>query len=177
MTNTFHREIFQRTLDSYLRKWFLFLHTFPFCIGFSIYTVIVLNRGGALDFDLPFFLYPSHSPSVFYRLTSIFGDSEWVYVLFSVSFFGMISMGPVAVGVVAIGGFSVGIFAIGRGTHGYGKAVGIVSISCPAAYGVYTLSYRGGGTHMFSPDRHDAVAVAFFTRWLPKFKKVFEPSG
>ena len=103
---------------------------------------------------------------------------------------GVIAMGAFSVGLVAVGAFSVGIFAfggnsfgiiaIGAGTrHGYevgprgrfdiGRAVGVIAIG-PAACGVYTLSYKGKGLHVFSPDRQDAEAVAFFTRWLPKFK-------
>ena len=104
---------------------------------------------------------------------------------------GVIAMGACSVGVVAVGAFSVGIFAfggtsfgiiaIGAGTrHGYevgpkgrfdiGRAVGVIAIG-PKACGVYTLSYEGKGTHMLSPDRQDADAVALFTRWLPKFKE------
>ena len=108
---------------------------------------------------------------------------------------GVISMGACSVGIVAVGAFSVGIFAfggnsfgviaIGSGTrHGYkvgprgrfdiGRAVGVIAMG-PKACGVYTLSYEGKSVHMLSPDRQDADAVALFTRWLPKFKGVFEP--
>ena len=110
---------------------------------------------------------------------------------------GVIAMGAFSVGIVAFGAFSVGIFAfggnsfgviaIGSGTrHGYavgprgrfdiGRAVGVIAIG-PKACGVYTLSYEGKGTHMFSPDRQDADAVALFTRWLPKFKGVLSPAS
>ncbi len=110
---------------------------------------------------------------------------------------GVIAMGACSIGIVAIGAFSVGIFAfggnsfgliaIGSGTrHGYkagprgrfdiGRAVGVIAIG-PKACGVYTLSYEGKGTHMFSPDHQDADAVALFTRWLPKFKGVLSPAS
>ena len=112
-------------------------------------------------------------------------------------FVGVISMGAFSVGIVAVGAFSVGIFAfggnsfgviaIGAGTrHGYevgprgrfdiGRAVGVIAIG-PAACGVYTLSYKGRGRHVFSPDRQDADAVALFTRWLPKFKGGLSPTS
>ena len=110
---------------------------------------------------------------------------------------GVIAMGACSVGIVAVGAFSVGIFAfggnsfgiiaIGAGTrHGYevgpkgrfdiGRAVGVIGIG-PKAYGVYTLSYEGKGSYMFSPDRQDADAVALFTRWLPNFKGALSPDS
>ena len=114
---------------------------------------------------------------------------------------GVVAIGAVSVGVVAIGAFSVGVFAFGahslgiivigggtsfsdffglkaaktRGRFDIGKAVGVIAVS-PEAYGVYTLSYSGAGTYSFSPSRQDAAAVAFFCRWLPKFKKTFHSS-
>lgn len=110
---------------------------------------------------------------------------------------GVIAMGACSVGIVAVGAFSVGIFAfggnsfgiiaIGAGTrHGYevgprgrfdiGRAVGVIAIG-PKACGVYTLSYEGKGVHMLSPDHQDAEAVAFFTRWMPKFKEAWSPAS
>ena len=110
---------------------------------------------------------------------------------------GVIAMGACSVGIVAVGAFSAGIFAfggnsfgiiaIGAGSrHGYevgprgwfdiGRAVGVIAIG-PKACGVYTLSYEGKGTHMLSPDRQDADAVALFTRWLPKFKEALSPAA
>ena len=99
---------------------------------------------------------------------------------------GVVSVGAFSVGIFAFGGNSLGIIAIGAGTrHGYavgprgrfdiGRAVGVIAIG-PKACGVYTLSYEGKGLHMLLPDRQDADAVALFTRWLPKFKEVVEPT-
>ena len=108
---------------------------------------------------------------------------------------GVVSMGACSVGIVAVGAFSIGIFAfggnsfgiiaIGAGTrYGYeigprgrfdiGRAVGVIAIG-PEAHGVYTLSYTGRGVYTLSPDRQDADAVTFFTRWMPKFKGALSP--
>ena len=108
----------------------------------------------------------------------------------------VIAMGACSIGIVAIGAFSVGIFAFGGNSfgviaigsgHGMGtklvfgairhrQSVGVIAIG-PKACGVYTLSYEGKGTHMLSPDRQDADAVALFTRWLPKFKGALSPAS
>ncbi len=105
---------------------------------------------------------------------------------------GVFAIGAFSMGIFAFGGNAVGIIAIGSGTSltGYfdrkaskargrfdiGKAVGVVAIS-PEAYGVYTLSYSGSGAFSFSPSCQDVVAVSFFSRWLPKFKRAFHSPG
>ncbi len=105
--------------------------------------------------------------------------------------FGIVSIGVVSCGIISIGVVSIGVFAFGNasaigviaistGSTGVkrrvgGNAYGIVSIG-RRANGLYSLSYdkKGNGVYLFSPERQDIEAITFFTRYLPKFKRVYE---
>ncbi len=91
---------------------------------------------------------------------------------------GIFSVGALSLGIIAIGALSLGVIAMGAmplGVIAIGPvSVGIIAIGeCP--YGLYTLSItgKGKGKYVFTPERQDTRAVALFTRLLPKFKTLF----
>ena len=197
MSNTFSPERFQKTFDSYFWKWWMVIGIL-YLVVFSLYMVMIFNRGSSSQF-------PSHFGWIYIPGSWLVGDIAFGVIrigFISVGALpvGIIAIGACSVGVVAIGACSVGIFAFGANALGViaigagtsyglintksslsgrfdiGKVAGIVAIG-PEAYGLYTLSYAGKATYIFSPDRQDAEAVALFTRWFPKFKKTFSASS
>ena len=197
MLNSLNSEVFRKVFDSYFWKWSGFV-AFLYVAIFGTYTLMLF---GFYTYDkLPAFLYqyidlleysdwvggiPIGGKHIGF-LT--FGAVSVGFVSIGAFSMGIVSIGAFSVGIFAFGAYSVGIFAIGGGTRlwpfgirgsrskmgifNIGKAMGVIAVS-PETYGVYTLSYNGGGVYCFSPVRQDAEGVAFFLRWLPKFKRAF----
>ncbi len=196
MSNTFNEKTFQKTFDSYFwRGWGICGALY--LLLFGLWAIVAIGKL-TIDMELPAFLYPLIAELEFHGgdlwfLT--FGPLAVGVVAIGAFSVGIVAIGACSIGIVAIGAFSVGVFAFGGNAAGIiaigggtsyskstggrfdiGKALGVVAIS-PEAYGVYTLSYKGTGTYNFSPARQDTEAVSLFSRWLPKFKKTFQPSG
>ena len=90
---------------------------------------------------------------------------------------GIISFGGASLGVIAIGGAVCGVIAIGGAALGYvaigGAALGYVAIG-GGAFGVYVLAGGGKGRYVFTRQRQDPEAVAFFCRWAPRLRTAFK---
>jgi hypothetical protein len=79
---------------------------------------------------------------------------------------GIVSIGGVGLGVIAVGGAACGVIAIG------GAALGYVAIG-GGAIGVYVLAGGGKGRYVFTRQRQDPEAVAFFCKWVPRLSTAF----
>jgi hypothetical protein len=79
---------------------------------------------------------------------------------------GIVSLGGVGLGVIAMGGAACGVIAIG------GAALGYIAIG-GGAFGVYVLAGGGKGRYVFTRQRQDPEAVAFFGKWLPRLRTTF----
>ena len=185
MSETSNFEQFKETFDDYLSKWWK-VATILFLFAFGLYTIGILNKH--LDIALPSFLRAIVTFEYWSWMNDMVAEAIGIgFIAVGACSVGVISVGAFSIGIFAFGGNSFGIIAIGAGTrHGYevgprgrfdiGRAVGVIAIG-PKACGVYTLSYTGRGIYTLSPDRQDADAVAFFTRWMPKFKGALSPAS
>ena len=188
MSKTFNSETFKKTFDAYVLKWhiseaiLLILAFLPFlAFGIAKYLEVKIDITPLLR------VWHSWGPA----LGDItFGAIASGIVSIGAFSFGVVSMGAFSFGVIAIGATSVGVFAFGNaaavgfiaistGSTGVtprvgGNAFGIIAIGRHAS-GLYALSYerKGNGVYLFSPERQDIEAVALFTRYLRKFKRVY----
>ncbi len=171
MSETSSSELFKKTFNSHYLKWGIVI-TALYIAGFILYTIGILNKH--LDMALPSFLHTIVTLGCWSWMNDMVVEAIGIgFIAVGAISVGVVAIGACSVGIVAAGAFSVGIFAWGAfslGVIAIGQSVGVIAIG-PAACGVYTLSYKGKGRHVFSPDRQDAEAVAFFTRWLPKFRE------
>ncbi len=196
MSNTVNLKIFQKTFDSYFWKWYGVVGILYVSI-FGTYTAVAFGILTS-ESELPPFLYRLIAPLEYSEWAGDIpiGGKQIGFLTFGAMSVGAVSIGAFSVGIVSVGAFSIGVFAFGGNSLGIiaigggtsfgcfagaaktsgrfdiGKALGVFAVA-PETYGVYTLSYNGGGTYSLSPSRADAEAVAFFCRWLPKFKKTF----
>ena len=193
MSQTSRSEIFQETFDAYFWKCWLIIGVL-YLVAFSLYTVLIC-RG----------LYPESPAfsELLDGLGTWLNNINFMplsigYIAVGAVTVGIVSIGACSIGIVAVGACSIGIVAFGpnavgiiaigagtsygllgapsvpRGRFDIGKVVGVIAIG-PDAYGLYTLSYGGDSRYAFSPEHQDTAAVALFTRWLPKFKKMLSP--
>ena len=170
-------ERFKKNFNSYYLKWGIVI-TILYIAAFALYTIGILNKH--LDIALPSFLHTIVTLGCWSWMNDMVVEAIGIgFIAVGAISVGVVAIGACSVGVVAVGACSIGIFAWGAfslGVIAIGQSVGVIAIG-PAACGVYTLSYKGKGRHVFSPDRQDADAVAFFTRWLPKFKGASFPAS
>ena len=170
-------ERFKKTFNSYYLKWGIVI-TILYIAAFVLYTIGILNKH--LDIALPSFLHTIVTLGCWSWMNDMVVEAIGIgYIAVGAISVGVIAVGACSVGIVAAGAFSIGIFAWGAfslGIIAIGQSVGVVAIG-PAACGIYTLSYKGKGRHVFSLDRQDAEAVALFTRWMPKFKGALSPDS
>ena len=201
MLNPFNPDMFRKIFDSYFWKWSTIAAVLYVAI-FGTYTAVACGVLTSESTFAPFLSEFIASLEYSEWIGEIpIGGKEIGFLTFGAVSVGIVSIGAFSVGIVSIGAFSVGIFAFGgysfgifaigggtslwqrgiqkaaktKGKFNIGKAFGVIAVS-PEAYGVYTLSYAGRGAYTFSPSHQDADAVAFFTRWLPKFKNAFHSS-
>ena len=163
-------ERFKKTFNSYYLKWGRVI-TILYIVAFVLYTIGILNKH--LDITLPSFLHTIVTLGCWSWMNDMIVEAIGIgYIAVGAISVGVVAIGACSVGIVAVGACSIGILAWGAfslGVIAIGQSVGVIAIG-PAACGVYTLSYKSKGRHVFSPDRQDGDAVALFTRWLPKFK-------
>ena len=189
MLKTFRQEIFKQTCESYFKK--LRASVFRLCtFAYTCLVVLYLIRVWITCFNLdpkklsalvhlikPFVIEPIAVGGI-----AAFGAICLSYISVGSLTAGILSIGAVSFGILSIGAVSFGILSIGAVSFGIlsiGEyAFGIIAVGERCACGIYTLSFTGAGKGLYvlSPNRQDAEAVALFTRWLPKFKKIFSPS-
>lgn len=190
MSKTFSSETFKETFDAYVRNWhiseavLLILAFLPF-LAYGIATYLELAKTEITPFLLGDITFGAISSGIVSFGAVSFGVVSIGAVSFGVIAIGTVSCGFIAIGVTSMGVFAfgnaaaVGLIAISTGSTGIsprvgGTAFGVIAIG-RQANGLYTLSYerKGNGVYQFSPERQDIEAVAMFTRYLRKFKRVY----
>ena len=190
MSKTFNSETFKKTFDAYVRSWhiseavLLILAFLPF-LAYGIATYLELTKTEITPFLFGDLTFGAISSGIVSFGAVSFGVVSIGAVSCGVIAIGTVSCGIISIGVISAGGFAfgnaaaVGLIAISTGSTGVtprvgGTAVGIIAIGRQAS-GLYALSYakKGNSVYQFSPERQDIKAVALFTRYLRKFKRVY----
>jgi hypothetical protein len=177
MQTTFTPENFEKAYKPYRLKWGIAYLIF-LCPMFIIILFVTIPKW---QFSQWFISLMMDTGAIFDGRTIkhgvlVIGVHTAAIIAISVNAFGAFVVGINAVGVVAIGTNAVGIIAIGVNAVGIiaigTNAVGVITITLGGyGYGIYVLSHtqRVRGKNLFTPHRQDPKAVAFFTRWLPRF--------
>ena len=199
MEKTFNSETFKKTFDAYVLKWHISVAILWILASLPMLTYGIASFAEFFKIEITPFLRVWHSwepllgdisfGAIASGIISVGAVSSGVIAIGAVSF-GVIAIGSVSCGVIGIGATSVGIFAFGNASavgliaistgstavtpRVGGNAFGIIAIGRQAS-GLYALSYEreGNGVYQFSPERQDIQAVALFTRYLRKFKRVY----
>ena len=197
MSKTFSSETFKKTFDAYILRWHIseaVLLILAF-LAYGIATYLELVKTEITPFLRVWYSWePILSDLTFGAISS--GIVSFGAVSFGVVSIGAVSCGVIAIGTVSCGIISIGVISAGGFAFGNAAAVGLIAISTGStgvtprvggtavgiivigrqASGLYALSYEkkgNNGVYQFSPERQDIEAVAMFTRYLRKFKRVY----
>ena len=167
-------ENFKKAFNPYLIRWSIVYAVF---MAFITIIIVCISK--------PNWEFSQLLISWFMDMGAIFDGKNIRYsvitlgiLTFGIFTLGAFSIGIITMGINVIGGFAFGINAIAIVAIGT-NAVGVIAIGCNAVgvvaigvnvIGIYTISYSeyNKGRYRLAPNRQDAEAIDFFSRWLPK---------